>query len=285
MIGSVLSVLELTAKNRCRAALAILGLLTSFSVAGHEFWLWPEPFSPAAGSSVRLSLRVGENFEGERIGFTAGNSVAFRHYALAQSQDLQDRLPRATALAEIMLTVPRAGAHLITYDSQPSQITLSADKFHAYLHDEGLDAIIKQREAAGTAGTPGREHYRRHVKTLLRVGGKTDATYALLTGQRLEIVPITDPLAGAAGKTLHFRLNFDGKPLVNALIKAWCKRGEQTVIIKTRTGEQGKFSLSLPYAGPWMISVVHMIPATDSADADWDSFWGNLTFELPAGKR
>jgi hypothetical protein len=31
-----------------------------------------------------------------------------------------------------------------------------------------------------------------------------------------------------------------------------------------------------------MVSVVHMIPARGVANADWDSFWGNLTFALPA---
>ena len=33
-----------------------------------------------------------------------------------------------------------------------------------------------------------------------------------------------------------------------------------------------------------MVSVVHMIPAAqdDAEGVDWDSFWGNLSFHLPA---
>lgn len=52
-------------------------------------------------------------------------------------------------------------------------------------------------------------------------------------------------------------------------------------MIRAHSTAQGMVRFTLPYDGAWMISAVHMIPATDSAEVDWDSFWGNLTFELP----
>lgn len=61
---------------------------------------------------------------------------------------------------------------------------------------------------------------------------------------------------------------FDGQPVAGRLVKAWNK--------------QGKVALQLPYAGPWMVNLVHMIPASDSIEADWDSFWGSLKFEMAA---
>jgi len=32
----------------------------------------------------------------------------------------------------------------------------------------------------------------------------------------------------------------------------------------------------------WLVKAVHMIPLPKDGDADWESFWASLTFELPA---
>jgi hypothetical protein len=31
-----------------------------------------------------------------------------------------------------------------------------------------------------------------------------------------------------------------------------------------------------------MVSLVHMVAATGDSGVDWDSHWGNLTFEVPS---
>lgn len=269
-------------KNRFSITIAALALIASLPAAAHEFWMMARPFSLAVGAVTSLTLNVGEYFAGDLIPFSAAQAAALHLYSKAPPRDLRQQLPSDVALPELQLSFTNPGTYMLAFDSNPNQITLSADRFHAYLHEEGLDAVIGRREAAGTADMPGRERYRRHVKTLLRVGGKSDGTYAALTGQRLEIVPSADPLAKAAGDTLSFTLFFDSKPLANALVKAWHQHDGQTLIIRARTAADGKVRFTLPYAGTWMISAVHMIAANDSADLDWDSFWGNLTFELAA---
>ena len=267
-------------KIRNRVTLALLAMSLSLPGWAHEFWLWSEPFSPTLGSSARLTLNVGEYFVGDLVGFGAKNAAAMRRYSSGVNQDLSTRARTGAVRPDFRLDLPSAGAHLVAFDSNPSQITLAADKFHAYLHEEGLDAIVRQREDAKTSAMPGRERYRRCVKALLKVGGVSDATYAVRTGQRLEIVPMVDPLAKAVGESLEFAVLFDGRPIVNRLVRAWHKRNGQTMVIRAHSDAAGRAVFNLPYAGPWMISVVHMIPATDTPDADWDSFWGNLTFEI-----
>jgi hypothetical protein len=260
--------------------MALAACCASFSCAAHEFWLWPEPFNPQAGGSVRLTLRVGEYFTGDLAGFTPAHAAALRRYGAGASEDLLARGQVKTPRADVRLASLGAGTTMVAFDSATTLITLPADKFHAYLHDEGLDHVVRQREAGGTAQMPGRERFRRNVKTLLRVGGKSDQTYAVRTGQRLEIVPTVDPLALGRGERLKLALLFDGQALPNHLAKAWHKRDGQTVMIRAFSDPAGNVVFDLPYAGPWMISVVQMIPAADTAEAEWDSFWGNLTFEL-----
>ena len=192
----------------------------------HEFWFEPVTAPLAAGDTARLDLRVGEFFEGEQMGFSAPQTAGLRQYSASGSKDLRALLPPPSrgAVATLNLPLPAPGSYLFAFDSQPSQISLPAGTFHAYLHDEGLDFIKTQREATGNAEKPGRERYRRHVKTLLRVGdaasaGATtaaaaDKTYATRTGQRLEIVPSNDPLAMKPGDALGLQVLLDRKSVV-----------------------------------------------------------------------
>lgn len=276
---------------RACIALSVL-LLAAMPLQAHEFWIGPVTPALTVGDTARLTLHVGEFFEGEMLGFTASQTAAFRQYSAAGSKDLRALMPLRAVLPAFTLPVTTAGTHLVTFDSQPNTITLSADRFHAYLHDEGLDFIKTQRETSGMAEKPGRERYRRFVKTLLRVSAAPnmveqsslatpDMTYATLVGQRLEILPMTDPLALTPGDALSVRVIFEGKPLQGALLKAWHKQGNQTLTIRARTSADGIASFNLPYNGAWMISVVHMVPAIGTKEFDWDSLWGNLTFALP----
>ena len=268
----------------CRSCLVSFGLICVFAgqASAHEFWMRAQPPSVAPGGATRLSLNVGEYFTGDVVAFSIQYVAALRHIAAGADQDLLSRVAKTATVGEFPIRLETPGTHLFAYDSHPNRITLGGEKFHAYLHDEGMDEIVRQREQAGTAATPARERYRRFVKTLVEVGGKSDQTFAVHTGQRFEIVPVNDPLAAAVGDTLQFSLLFEQKPLANALVKAWYLHDNQTVMIRARTDDAGRFTFNLPYAGTWMLSVVHMIPATDSSEDDWDSLWGNLTFAIKA---
>jgi uncharacterized GH25 family protein len=273
----------------------LVALLGQAPLHAHEFWIAPVNEPLVVGSRAGLSLLVGENFVGDLVGFSALQTASLGRYTAAGRQDLSSFLS-STQVAVLQLPLQSAGTHLVAFDSQPNAITLSADSFHAYLHDEGLDFIKTKREAAGTKAELGRERYRRYVKTLLQVARPTgassksnadskkpDMTHATVVGQRLELVPLQNPLSLSPGASLGVKVLFESKPLAGALLKAWHKRSGQTVMVRAITGVDGIVKFDLPYAGPWMISVVHMVPVTGVPDIDWDSFWGSLTFVVPPG--
>ena len=266
----------------------------------HEFWINPVPNPLQVGDTARLTLQVGEFFHGDTLPFAGPQTVALRHYSAAGVRDLAPFLAMRAALPVLALPLATVGTHMVIFDSQPNFISLPADTFHAYLHDEGLDFIKATRIAAGTAAKPGRERYRRFVKTLVRVDATAqpdnaaepavkDTTYAVWAGQRLELVPLSDPLTMAPGDALGVQVLFEGAPLAGALVKAWNKGGAgaggqregQTVIVRATTSADGQVTVNLPYAGQWMVSVVHMVPAAGAKDIDWDSLWGNLSFSVP----
>ncbi|MES2787512.1 MAG: DUF4198 domain-containing protein [Pseudomonadota bacterium] len=278
----------MTIYRRLRTWAAAIGglaasLLLHLPAQAHEFWMLPDRFAPAAGTPVSLTLAVGENFSGEQVGFSRDLVASFRAYSAAGITDLGAGLAAGSPTGTFKVPIARSGTHVIAMDSHPSRITLSADKFHAYLREEGLDFIAKAREAAGTANTPGRERYRRNVKVLVQAGAQSDATFARRTGQLLEIVPMSDPHVHVSRRPIEFQVFFDSKPLQGALLKFWNKDFGQVMIVRTITDADGKVKFTPPWPGTWMASTVHMVAARESPasrEDDWDSYWGNLTFAL-----
>ena len=276
-------------------------LLSLLPAQAHEFWINPVPNPLQVGDTARLTLQVGEFFRGDTLPFAGPQTVALRQYSKAGVRDLAPLLTMRATLPVLALPLATVGTQMVIFDSQPNFISLPADRFHAYLHDEGLDFIKATRITAGTAAKPGRERYRRFVKTLVRVGAAAaqpdtaaapaakDMTYAVRAGQQLELVPLSDPLTMAPGDALGVQVLLDGAPLAGALVKAWNKGGAgasgqregQTVIVRATTSADGQVTVNLPYAGAWMVSVVHMVPAVGVKDIDWDSLWGNLSFSVP----
>lgn len=247
-----------------------------------ELWLQPQPFSPAAGAAVEIGLREGENLHGEARGFKADATAALQLYSKLAVRDLRQQLAPETEVAVLRLTPAYGGTHMVVYDSQPALAERQPGEFDAWLSEHDLEPVIAQRELAQAGAEPARERMRQHAKTLLKVDGKSDGTYALLTGQRLEIVPTADPLARRAGDTLTFNVLFDSKPLPGVLVRAWHRSERQTTVIRAHTAADGRVGLALPWSGAWMVGAVHMIPAADPAQADWDSFRSSLSFELGA---
>jgi hypothetical protein len=240
-------------------------------------------------------LLVGEQFTGDLVGWSKAQTAGLRLVSQTGVQDISAQVP-AAPVADLPIVLAAPGTHLVAFESQSHTITLSADSFHAYLHDEGLDFIKAQRVATGQAKQPGRERYRRYVKTLLAVQGTTglaqesnsnhnsNPVHSQTLGQRLELVPVNNPLDMMPGQALSVQALFEGKPLPGALLKAWHKTSGQTVIIRTSTNREGIATVNLPYAGAWMVSLVHMVRVTGVPGVDWDSLWGNLSFSVPEKK-
>lgn len=267
-----------------------LALVCAFClpVQAHEFWMSAQPFNPAANGTSELSLHVGEQFAGERLPFTQAYVAGLVRHACGARVDVLPSVPQELPTMGLPVRLACPGVHVWAMESHPAEVTLSADKFEAYLHAEGLDHIVQARKAAGQSAAAARERYQRHVKSIVvakqdrgsKNGGKT--ALDVRTGQLLEIVPTASLLAPASAAARKFSVFFAGRPLANALVKAWHVQANQTTVLHARADAKGQVAFSLPYAGAWMVSTVHMTQSRDPGVFDWDSFWGNLTFYISA---
>ena len=263
----------------------LLLLLAATAGLAHEFWLEPARFWVAPGATVHLRRFSGENFEGEAWTGRSARLTSFRHYA--PGQPLTDLLPAATAADTIHSTVTlrQPGTHLVALATNNALLTLPAEKFTAYLREEGLDYVLAQRQQRGQTDAPGREAYRRCAKTLVQAGpyAATDTAraWARPVGLPLELVPEQNPYGLRPGAAFTVRVLRDGQPAAGQLVLLW-RRGARPLALlsKLRSNQNGRVLLHLPAPGEYLVSTVHMQPAAAPADADWQSTWSTLTFGL-----
>lgn len=300
------------------AALAAGAVLATAPAAAHDLWIEPATFTPVAGSTVAVALRVGDGLPGEPVPRRQERIVRF---ALVGPLDGQaDGVPAEKLLTETPLDgvegvapagfarVGGPGLYAVVYRSTESAIELPADKFESYLAEEGLERIAELRAARGESGEPGRERYSRSVKALLAVGpagGEADleggeATAGSAgtprTGDRplgldLELVAERDPRDGSAPGGFPFRLLRHGEPLAGALVEAVLLDGSpgrselSAPPLAARSDAAGRVRFDLTPPGRWRVTAVDMEAAPPGSGADWRSVWTALTFELAAPAR
>ena len=259
---------------------AVAVVLAATPLLAHDFWIEPTTFHPEVGSMVGLSLRVGQGFRGDAVPLMPDKIVKFVTVSAAGVETAAGGIPGRDPAGRARVAEP--GFVIAGYRSSPSSLELPADKFEAYLKDEGLEKIIAMRARRGDSEKPSKEIYSRCAKALLDAGGAGTTGFDRALGFRLELVSETSPkkLPANAGGSIPIRLLFEGKPLAEALVVAM-NRDEPDKRLSARTDKAGRVVLALPRGGVWLVKAVHMVPAPAESGADWESLWASLTFEAP----
>lgn len=260
--------------------LSLFLLFTVSSLLAHEFWLMPSKFKLKVNEIFDLQLFVGEDFMGEIWANRQQRLLKLTHFTDKESQNLTQLALKSDSLP-IPLKLSTEGTHLLTMESKNSFIALEADKFNDYLKEDGIENIYELRQKQGQLKVPSKELYRRCAKTLIQIGNKYSETFKKNTQMPLEIIPLNNPYQMKAGEGITVKVLFKNQPLKNKMVVAWHKTATQkTTHRKLKTDANGTLKIKLDKAGYWMISTVHMIEVKNNPKANYQSYWGNLTFAL-----
>ncbi|MDQ6891668.1 MAG: DUF4198 domain-containing protein [Acidobacteriota bacterium] len=257
---------------------ALAFLLAAETAAAHDFWIEPSTFRPAPGEEFTVALRVGEHFRGEPVPRDERRIKKFFLVANLGESPIPG-LPGSDPAGFAKSDGP--GVIAIGYRSDRSPVMLEAAKFEKYLTDEGLEAVIAERARRKESEKPGREVFSRSVKSIV-ISGTRGRDFDRTLGLDLEILVKSDPAAWRPdGKPpMRFQVLSDGKPLAGALVKA-ISRDDPEKTVTARSGRSGEISLVLPRKGVWLVEAVRMTRAPKDVDADWESVWASVTFEIP----
>lgn len=255
----------------------------------HEFWIAPVKFYYQVNDTLQLRLLVGENFTGENWGVGKEKLKRLELISAHAKQNILD-LYSPDSLEATSVVLNNEGTQVIVFNNKGSYIELDAEKFNAYLIEDGLYNTIEWRKAHQQDTAKGKEWYQRSVKSIIQVGNKLSDMYRQPTGLPLDMIILKNPYSLNTETKCEVLVLFNGKPLQNSLVKLWRKTNTNVTMQEFKTNTAGKVKLTIVPEGNYMISAVHMErtdklpeyllvqPSKSGESADWQSFWGSLTF-------
>jgi uncharacterized GH25 family protein len=248
--------------------------LSQTPLAAHDMWIEPTSFLPQPGQIVGVRLRVGQDLIGDPLPL---DSALVNHFAMTDGEGEKPIVRRAGADPAGLLRAAVPGLLIIGYRSNPSPITLSADKFNQYLKEEGLEAVAAERTRRHESAATARELFARCAKSLVWSGASTESQVDRRIGFTLELVAERNPYALRPGEDFPVHLIYENRPLPGALVVA-INQLNPAEKLTARSDSDGKVRFRLHPGGMWLIKAVHMVPAPAGSAAEWASFWASLTF-------
>ena len=253
-------------------------LITNSFIPHHEFWLQPDKFIFRRGETINIRLREGNNSEEKNWGgFKEQLQNMHFYFGNVRDKDLLKALSDKKG-DSIQLALLDEGTAMICSNSTNTFIEKQVEKFNSYLIENGLTEAIGYRQQNNENNSPGREYFHRSVKTIFQVGKKTDKTYKQKTDLLIDIIPEDHPYNVINDEKLKVKVLLKGKPLAHQKVKVLHRLNDKATQIEYTTNEEGDFKFFFTPTGDWMVSTVKMIRLTNDPKAEWQSYWGSLTW-------
>lgn len=246
-------------------------------VHAHEFWLQPQQFHFNRGEQANIRFRVGDHFEGENW---SGNRSRIQQLTLHYGDTKDDLSAQLSTQSgdSMQFSIFEEGTVLVSFQSTNSFIELEPEKFKAYLEEDGLQAALDFRYKHNETDSVGREYYQRSVKTLLQYGTVATQTYRAPTHLPLDLIPLVHPYQLGSGDTMRLRILFQNQPVAGIKLRTWHRLAGTVTENVWYSNEAGEVRFPFHRSGEWMASCVHMIRLENDRKAQWQSYWGSITW-------
>ena len=121
-----------------------------------------------------------------------------------------------------------------------------------------------KRNAGKTPGATNVRFIEKYSKAIVNASAKDDS-FGKPVGDRLEIVPVTNPALAKVGDEMAFKVLYKGQPLATnvwATYDGFSKR-DNTYAYFTEGSDDGTATVKLTKPGLWMVRVEHSAPETN----------------------
>jgi uncharacterized GH25 family protein len=239
----------------------------------HDFWVNPDSFVVSVGASTALSMQVGHGDARRTSPIPSRRILRFAAWTPAgEVIDLRN---------DGRLAPAEPGLHLLVLETDADAHShLPADRFNAYVREEGLWPAADARAKQGATGRDAIERYRRVAKALVQAGAPGEGSQDLATkrlGLPLEIVLAKPPADDA---TLAAQVMFKGRPLARALVKLTDLDHDAQPAAAQVTDDEGRVRLRRPPPGHWLLNVVWTTPLDGDEGIDFDTIFSSLSFAI-----
>jgi len=253
--------------------------LLGVPLLAHDLYLRPEAFRLLPGAKGTVAFHNGDEFPSSQGPPVLARVRDVRVSWAGGSRPMTGLRANGRAGFADFVAPPAAG-FLLTAHTVPNFIELPATEFEKYLAGEGLEWVIEWRKQHGESARPGREVYSKYVKSILHTGG-ADPFVCRPAGQLIEFVPAEDPSFLNPGQRLRVVVLHKGVPAANVHVEA-SFAADGTVCHRQlgRTDTLGRIEVLIEKEGLWKLHAIRMERRFDRWQADWESSWASLTFEV-----
>ena len=236
-------------------ALAVVLILAGVSAA-HETVIKPGAATAAVGKGVPFGVHSAHVFiESEELDAPADVKAFVFADGKAAPVPLVANDKGLTFDGEATFAKPGAG--IIAVHRLPQVWSLTPEGFQKGTKKELPGATKSNR-------------YEKFAKALVAVGGGTDGFDAVV-GQRLELVPLTDPAKVKVGQDLPVRVLFDGQPSPATVLATYdgFTKTPNTFAYYTETDDTGVAQIRITHPGLWLVRTeITSSPADGSLDQE-----------------
>jgi uncharacterized GH25 family protein len=256
-----------------------LFVAASAAVSAHDFWLGAADWRPGPGAQATITAGIGEHFPTRtQTRMTESAFEEWRMLGAAGTVPVANDFVKAGLEFTTKVSLPAPGAYLGVAVISAQTIEMKGDEFTDYLKEEGLDAIVAARQAAGESASTTTERFGRYAKIALRTGSGPGAHITRPARLKVELVPAVDPTSLRAGQPLTVQFLSGGTPVANATVMAV----SGGVAARAQTNADGRATFTIDRPGPWLIKTIHMVRLPAGSPTVWESSWATLTFHTAA---
>lgn len=269
------------------------------SLAAHDFWLVPNPFTIGRGSEIHVLGQTSSAFPTSESAVAPDRIASARLIGARTTTEISDISTRGNSLL-LRQRQPADGQYVVAAEIKPRSLRESPASFRRYLLLEGAPEALARYEREGLLPTTDSitRRYAKYAKTLVQVGDGSSRAFDRRAGHVLEFVPMSDPAAAEPGGALTFQLLIQGRPLSGAHVHAGVAPFGAAALTDTAgaragrlrdasltTGADGSFTVAIDRAGAWNLRTIQIVPAAAGSGADWDVHWATFVFAVgvPAG--
>jgi len=264
-------------RTRVTAFLSVLVLLLGVSAASaHDTFIMPDAFRVAPGQTVVVGFHSSDAFpDSSAVMRRLQDPSARSASGVLRIENVREDGKRLAG----SFVVPGAGHIILSAVNGAAVEAMKRDEFLEYLTEEGLTGAIAAHERSGKGNAEARERYTMYAKSILLSGAPSEA-YRAVVGHPIEIVPDKDPYALKPGEPLPVRVLLGGRPAGNLLVKAASTAPNGAQHDVGRTDANGRLEVPMS-SGKWRLHTIAMEQLQNDANAEWESHWATLTFEIP----
>src|SRR5260221_333660 len=165
-----------------RAVLLAIALVSPVE----ECWLEPDKFRYAVGEEVKIDFLTGENFVGERWDGKENKAALVQWFSASGMKDLSKEA-KAEPGNQLKVKGQQEGTQMVVMETNTLTRDWEADKFKAYLEDNGLDDLATAGRNATGPQVPARHADIWYATPVAQTGALTADTYKQRVGRRLEM--------------------------------------------------------------------------------------------------